>query len=123
MPDRLLNAVGRHVAARLRLLRRKQGMTKRSACRRQSHIGNAQSAGPILFRRVKWTAQEARNALIYRSGCPCPRREALNYRVGEVQDVSDGRDFHFGFSILNVHSAPIVTFSYLDRADAAKPEG
>ena len=42
---------------------------------------------------------------------------------GKVQDVTDGRDFHFGFSILNVHGAPIVTFSFLDQADAAKARG
>jgi len=44
----------------------------------------------------------------------------MKYRVGEVQRVTDGRDFHSGFNILNSHGAPIVTFSYLDGADAAK---
>jgi hypothetical protein len=47
----------------------------------------------------------------------------LKYRIGEVQPVTDGRDFHFGFNILDAHGAPIVTFSYLDRADAAKARG
>ena len=44
----------------------------------------------------------------------------MKYRVGEVQNVTDGRDAHVGFSLLNTHGAPIVTFSYLDRADAVK---
>jgi hypothetical protein len=44
----------------------------------------------------------------------------MKYRIGEVQDVKDGRDFHFGFNILDAHGAPIVKFSYLDRTDAAK---
>jgi len=44
----------------------------------------------------------------------------MKYRVGEVQNMTDGRDSHVGFNILNSHGAPIVTFSYLDRADAAK---
>ena len=44
----------------------------------------------------------------------------MKYRVGEVQRVTDGRDFHSGFNILNSHGAPIVTFSYLDGADAAE---
>ena len=43
----------------------------------------------------------------------------MKYRVGEVQNVTDGRDTHVGFSIFT-HGAPIVTFSYLDRADAVK---
>ena len=47
----------------------------------------------------------------------------MNHRIGEVKDVSDGRDSHFGFSILDVHNAPIVTFSYLDRAEAVKARG
>jgi hypothetical protein len=37
-----------------------------------------------------------------------------------VQNMTDGRDSHSGFNILNSHGAPIVTFSYLDGADAAK---
>jgi hypothetical protein len=37
-----------------------------------------------------------------------------------VQNMTDGRDFHSGFNILNSHGVPIVTFSYLDGADAAK---
>ena len=44
----------------------------------------------------------------------------MKYRVGDVQRVTDGRDFHSGFNILNSHGAPIITFSYLDGADAAK---
>jgi hypothetical protein len=44
----------------------------------------------------------------------------MKYRVGEVQRVTDGRDFHTGFNIVNSHGAPIVTFSYLDGEDAAK---
>jgi hypothetical protein len=44
----------------------------------------------------------------------------MKYRVGEVQNMTHGRDFHSGFNILNSHGAPIVTFSYLDGADAAK---
>jgi hypothetical protein len=44
----------------------------------------------------------------------------MKYRVGEVQNMTDGRDSHSGFNILNSHGAPIVTFSYLDGADAAK---
>ena len=44
----------------------------------------------------------------------------MKYRVGEVQNMTDGRDSHVGFNILNSHGAPIVMFSYLDRADAAK---
>jgi hypothetical protein len=32
----------------------------------------------------------------------------MKYRIGEVQDVKDGRDFHFGFNILDAHGAPIV---------------
>ena len=44
----------------------------------------------------------------------------MKYRVGEVQNMTDGRDFHSGFNILNSRGAPIVTFSYLDGADAAK---
>ena len=47
----------------------------------------------------------------------------MNHRMGEVKDVSDGRDPHFGFSILDVHNAPIVTFSFLDRGEAAKARG
>jgi hypothetical protein len=47
----------------------------------------------------------------------------MKYRIGEVQDVKDGRDFHFGFNILDAHGAPIVMFSCLDRADAAKARG
>jgi hypothetical protein len=44
----------------------------------------------------------------------------MKYRVGEVQNMTDGRDSHSGFNILNSYGAPIVTFSYLDGADAAK---
>ena len=44
----------------------------------------------------------------------------MKYRVGEVQNMTDGWDFHAGFNILNSHGAPIVMFSYLDWADAAK---
>jgi|KBSSwiStaDraftv2_1062776.scaffolds.fasta_scaffold5940008_1 hypothetical protein len=44
----------------------------------------------------------------------------MKYRVGEVQNVTDGRDAHVGFSIFNSHGESIVTFSYLDRADAVK---
>ena len=44
----------------------------------------------------------------------------MKYRVGEVQNMTDGRDFHSGFNILNSRGAPIVTFSYLDGADAVK---
>ena len=45
----------------------------------------------------------------------------MKYRVGEVQNMTDGRDFHSGFNILNSHGAPIVTFSYLDGADQMRP--
>ena len=44
----------------------------------------------------------------------------MRYRVGNVQDMTDGRDFHVGFNILNTQGAPIVMFTYLDRADAVK---
>jgi hypothetical protein len=44
----------------------------------------------------------------------------MNYRVGEVQSMTDGRDSHFGFNILNAHGAPIVILRYLDREDATK---
>src|SRR4029077_20930527 len=44
----------------------------------------------------------------------------MKYRVGEVQSMTDGRDFHSGFNILNSPGVPIVTCSYLDGADAAK---
>ena len=44
----------------------------------------------------------------------------MKYRLGEVQNISHGRDAHVGFNILNAHGAPIVMFSYLDRADADK---
>jgi hypothetical protein len=44
----------------------------------------------------------------------------MKYRLGEVQNMTDGRDFHSSFNILNSHGAPIVTFRYLDGADAAK---
>jgi hypothetical protein len=44
----------------------------------------------------------------------------MKYRLGEVKNITDGRDFHSGFNILNSHGAPIVTFRYLDGADAAK---
>ena len=44
----------------------------------------------------------------------------MKYRLGEVQNISHGRDAHVGFNILDAHGAPIVMFSYLDRADADK---
>jgi len=44
----------------------------------------------------------------------------MKYRVGEVQNMTDGRDCHSGFNILKSLGVPIVTFSYLDGADAAK---
>jgi hypothetical protein len=44
----------------------------------------------------------------------------MRYRLGEVQNISHGRDAHVGFNILNAQGAPIVMFSYLDRADADK---
>ena len=44
----------------------------------------------------------------------------MKYRVGEVQNISHGRDAHVGFNIVNAYGAPIVMFSYLDRADADK---
>jgi hypothetical protein len=46
----------------------------------------------------------------------------MKYRLGELQNISHGRDAHVGFNILNAHGAPIVMFSYLDRADAIRPE-
>jgi hypothetical protein len=49
-----------------------------------------------------------------------PETDSMKYRLGEVQNISHGRDAHVGFNILNAHGAPIVMFSYLDRADADK---
>jgi predicted Zn-dependent protease len=46
--------------------------------------------------------------------------DSMKYRLGEVQNISHGRDAHVGFNILNANGAPIVMFSYLDRADADK---
>jgi hypothetical protein len=48
--------------------------------------------------------------------------DSMKYRLGELQNISHGRDAHVGFNILNAHGAPIVMFSYLDRADAIRPE-
>ena len=44
--------------------------------------------------------------------------DSMRYRLGEVQNISHGRDAHVGFNILNAHGTPIVMFSYLYRAEA-----
>jgi hypothetical protein len=44
------------------------------------------------------------------------------YRLGEVQSTMDSRRnfIGFGFNVLNELGAPIVTFAYVDKTDAAK---
>ena len=43
------------------------------------------------------------------------------YRMGDIQTIESGRDFYgVGFSILNQHGTPIVSFGYLDGGDAVK---
>ncbi len=45
----------------------------------------------------------------------------MKYRVGEVQSVSDGQEFHgVGFVLHDERGEPIVSFGYRYPADAAK---
>lgn len=45
----------------------------------------------------------------------------MKYRLGAIQSIGDdlGSFAGVGFNIVNEHGAPIVTFGYLDPADAA----
>ncbi len=45
----------------------------------------------------------------------------MKYKVGEVQSISDGKEFHgVGFEIRDERGVPLVAFGYRFPSDAAK---
>jgi transposase len=40
------------------------------------------------------------------------------YNVSEVDTITDGRDFYYGFRVIGVHSRPLISFSFETSKEA-----
>jgi transposase len=40
------------------------------------------------------------------------------YNVSEVDTITDGRDFYYGFRVIGVHGQPLISFSFETSKEA-----